>query len=102
MSLIAWFLSNPHFHLLQGRQLYFYMSRLVTKMTVRLAKTQISLGIRPVWSESSLYTHCVAKDPNFLHADTEDWSDRLSSLGAHAILLILSRGGSYAYLWWNY
>ena len=25
------------------------------KMTVRPAKTQISLGIRPVWPESSLY-----------------------------------------------
>ena len=25
------------------------------KMTVHSAKTQISLGIRPVWSESSLY-----------------------------------------------
>ena len=33
------------------------LSRLMTKPTkwhVRLAKTQISLGIRPVWSESSL------------------------------------------------
>ena len=34
-----------------------FMSRIVTKRTnrhVRPAKTQISLGIRPVWSESSL------------------------------------------------
>ena len=42
------------------------------KMTVRPAKTQISLGIRPVWSESSLCVQWVAKDPNFLHADSED------------------------------
>ena len=42
------------------------------KMTVHPAKTQISLGIRPVWSESSLYAHWVAKDPSFLHADSED------------------------------
>ena len=42
------------------------------KMTVRPAKTQISLGIRPVWSESSLCTEWVAKDPSFLHADNED------------------------------
>ena len=42
------------------------------KMTVRPAKTQISLGIRPVWSKSSLCTQWVAKDPNFLHADSED------------------------------
>ena len=39
------------------------------------AKTQISLGSRPVWSESSLCAQWVAKDPMFLHADSEDWSD---------------------------
>ena len=41
-------------------------------MTVRLAKTQISLSIRPVWSESSLCAQWVAKDPSFLHAESED------------------------------
>ena len=45
------------------------------KMSVRPAKTQISLGIRPVWSESSQCAQWVAKDPSFLHADSEDWSD---------------------------
>ena len=40
------------------------------KMIVHQAKTQISLGIRPVWSESSLFAHWVAKDPSFLHADS--------------------------------
>ena len=45
------------------------------KRSVRPAKTQISLGIRPVWSESLLYAQWVAKDPSFLHADSEDWSD---------------------------
>ena len=73
------------------------------KTNVRPAKTQITLGIRPVWSESSLCAQWVAKDPRFLHADSEDsdqtgrnfpgWSE--SSLGAHAILLVLSLGGSY-------
>ena len=43
-----------------------------TKMTVCPVKTQISLGIHPVWSESSLCTQLVAKDPSFLHADSED------------------------------
>ena len=43
-----------------------------TKLHVRPAKTQISLGIRPVWSEPSLYTQWVAKDTSFLHADSED------------------------------
>ena len=42
------------------------------KMTVRPTKTQISLGIRPVWSESYLCAQRVAKDPRFLHADSED------------------------------
>ena len=42
------------------------------KVTVRPAKTQISLGICPVWSESSLCTQWVAKDASFLHADSED------------------------------
>ena len=45
------------------------------KMSVRTAKTQISLGIGPVWSESSLCAKRVAKDPSFLPADSEDWSD---------------------------
>ena len=44
-------------------------------MTVRPVKTPISQGICPVWSESSLCTQWVAKDPSFLHADSEDWSD---------------------------
>ena len=39
---------------------------------VRLAKIQISLRIRAVWSESSLDAFCIAKDANFLHADNED------------------------------
>ena len=42
------------------------------KMSVHQAKAQISLGIRPVRSESSLCAQWVAKDPKFLHADSED------------------------------
>ena len=49
------------------------------KMTVRPAKTQISLGIRRVWSESSLCAPWVAKDPSFLHADSKDWLDWAST-----------------------
>ena len=51
------------------------MSHHMTKQTkwhVRPAKTQISLGIRPAWSETSLCAQWVAKDPRFLHADSED------------------------------
>ena len=65
------------------------------------AKTETSLGIRPVWSASLQCTQWVAEDPMFLHADSKDWSDwvdakaDLSLLGAHAILLVLSWGSSY-------
>ena len=75
------------------------------KMSVHPAKTD------HVWSESSLCTQWIAMDLSFLHADSEDsdqtgrmprlrdwcgcpgWSE--SSLGAHAILLVLSWGGSF-------
>ena len=43
-----------------------------TKWHVRPAKTQISLGIHLVWSESLLSTQWAAKDLSFLHADSED------------------------------
>ena len=43
-----------------------------TKRPVHPAKTQISLGICPVWSESSLCAQWVAKDPWLLHVDSED------------------------------
>ena len=43
-----------------------------TQWHVRPAKTQISLGIRPVWAESSLCAQWVAKDLSFLHAYSED------------------------------
>ena len=77
-----------------------------TKWSVRPAKTQISLGIRPVWSElslsawrklGSLATHLVqSEDPD----QTEDAQDALSFLaGYRVILLVLSWGGSFYSLW---
>ena len=79
------------------------VSRLATKPTkwsVRPAKTQISLGIRPVWSESLMCAQLVAKDPSFLYADSEysDQAGSESTLGAHVILLVLSRGGSRSFI----
>ena len=44
----------------------------INEMTVRPVKTQISLGIRPVWPESSLCAQWVAKNPIILRADSED------------------------------
>ena len=52
-----------------------YMNRHMTNLTkrpVRPPKTQISLGIRPVWSESSVCAQCIAKDSRLLQADSED------------------------------
>ena len=71
-------------------------------MSVRPAKIQISLGILPVWSESLLCARWVAKDPRFLHADSED-SDQTGQMprliwvfaGCTLILLVLSCHGSY-------
>ena len=78
-----------------------YLSRIMTKpikWPVRPAKTQISLGICPVWSESSQCAQWVAEDRMLLHADSED-SDQTgrseSSLSAQIILLVLSWGGSF-------
>ena len=67
-----------------------------TKWPLRPVKTQISLGIHPVWSEPSLCTLRVAEDPNLLQAKSglirhPGWSE--SSLGAQVILLILSCSG---------
>ena len=73
-----------------------------TKWHVRPVKTQISLGIRSVWSESSPCTQWVAKDPSFLHADSEDsdhtgWMPRQIWVfaGRTVILLVLSWGSSF-------
>ena len=69
-------------------------------MTVHLAKTQISLDICPVWSESSLFTQSVAKDPSILHVDSEDsdqtgWMPRLIRVFAgrkdHFVGFVMSR-----------
>ena len=41
------------FHAFSAAHLNHLMTEPTLKMTVRPAKTQINLGIRPVWSESS-------------------------------------------------
>ena len=78
------------------------------KMSVRPAKTQISLGICPVRSGSSLCAQLIY-DPSFLHVDSEDsdqtgWMPRLiwvfAGLSCHFVgffmrRLILIRPGSH-------
>ena len=64
-----------------------------SKMTVRPAKTQISLGIYQVWSEFSLCAQRVAKDPSFLHADSEDsdqteWMPRLIQIAGRTCHIV--------------
>ena len=75
----------------------------LTKWPMCPAMTQISLGIRPFCSESSMSTwrnlgslathgriYPLSKQQRF-------WSEY--SLGAHVILLVLSCSGSYAFFW---
>ena len=81
--------------------LYFHMSCPLTKPTkwpVSPVKTQISLGICPVWS---VFAICMMKHWAFnylLSTQWRLWADpgwSLSSLGEHIIFLVLSCGGSY-------
>ena len=76
------------------------------KVSMRPAKTQISLGIRTIWSESLLCAQWVAKDPNFFHADSKDFGQtgRMPRLiwvdaGRRTTLLVLSWGGSIFACW---
>ena len=69
----------------QGKmwQVNVYLGQLVTKPTkwhVRPAKTRINLGIRPVWSESSLCAQWVAKDTKFLDSEDSDQPGRIPRL----------------------
>ena len=55
------------------------------------SKDSDHLGIRQVWSESSLHAHWVAKDPRFLHADSEDWSDFAGRTHRHIVGFVMSQ-----------
>ena len=72
----CFFFCHKNLNRVEGRSwLRLWLRHLMTKPTkwhVHPAKTQISLGICPGWSESLLCTERVAKDPSFLHADSED------------------------------
>ena len=64
----SWFVFIAYKFLARNEPPHFKTNR----MTVRPAKTQISLVFRPVWSESSLCGQRIAVGPSFLHADSED------------------------------
>ena len=74
------------------------------KMSVRPAKTQISLGIRPVWSESSLsaWRNLGSLASHWAHSEDSDQTGRMPRLiwvfaGRTHILLGLSCRGSYLF-----
>ena len=71
------------------------------KMCVRPAKTQISLGIRPDWSESllSAWKKLGSLATHWAHSEDSDQTGRMPRLiwvfaGRTVILLVLSWGGS--------
>ena len=83
--------------------MYYHLSSSITKQTkwpVHPAKTQISLGIRPVWSESSLCALWVAS-PSGLRRQVSlgicpaNAQADVSLLGALVILLVLSCSSSF-------
>ena len=70
---------------LSAEQSFFYMSRIMikpTKWLVRPAKAQISLGIRPVWSESSLSAWCKLGPlaTHWAHSKDSDQTGRMPRL----------------------
>ena len=82
------------------------LSHLMTKPTkwpVHPAKTHISLGICPVWSESllSAWRKLEILATHWVHSEDSDHTGRIPkliwifSLGTHATLLVLSCCGSY-------
>ena len=60
------------------------------KLHVPPAKTQISLGISPVWSESSLYTQLNVGSLASHLAHSEDWSDWVDSKADLSLLWVHS------------
>ena len=79
-----------------------WQSDKTNKMAVRPAKTQISLGIRPVWSESllSAWRQLGSLATHWAHSEDSDQTGRMPRLiwvvaGCTVILLVLSWGGSF-------
>ena len=75
-------------------------------VAVHPAKTQISLGIRPVWSESSLSTwrKLGSLATHWMHSEDSDQTGRMPRLiwvfaGRTFILLVLSCLGSFRLLY---
>ena len=74
------------------------------KVAVRPAKTQISLGKRPVWSESSLsaWRKLGSLPTHWVHSEDSDQTGRMPRLiwvfaGRTLTLLVLTYRGSFIY-----
>ena len=74
------------------------------KMTVRPAKTQISLGIRPVWSVSSLsaWRKLGSLATHWAHSEDSDQTGQMSRLnwvfaGRTSTLLVLHEAAHFVY-----
>ena len=70
----------------------------LTKWHVRPAKTQISLGIRPVWSESSLsaWRKLGSLATHWAHSEDSDWVDAQADLSlrwahSHFVCFVMRR-----------
>ena len=72
------------------------------KISVRPLKTQISLGICPVWSESWHCAPWVAKDPSFFHADSKDWSVWADAQVDLSLPWAHTHFVGFVMLWFNY
>ena len=70
-----------HIGLLEMKEIFELPRDKTNKMTVRPAKTQISLGIRPVWSESSLsaWRNLGSSSTHWVHSEDPDQTGRMSS-----------------------
>ena len=81
-----------------------YLSRLTTKPTkwhVRPAKTQINLGIRPVWSESSLSTWGLLSLERTAKPLIRLWADAQADLNtSHLLCTTNGRKGHFVVLAW--
>ena len=83
------------------------MTKPTIKVTVRPAKTQISLGIRPVWSEASLSTwwKLGPSATSWGHSEDSDQTGQMPRLiwvfaGRTVTLLVLSCRGSFVFVLW--
>ena len=95
------------------RMLYEPQHDKTNKVTVHPAKTQISLGIHPVWSESSLspWRKLGSLAAHWAHSEGSDQTGRMPRLigvftGRTVTLLVLSCRGSWwqlklVYIWHN-